>query len=135
MASTGARTYQDVGTNTADPVTITTMLMEGSLKALRRARMFADQGQGDKSAAEAERAHLILGELLVTLDREQGEIAEGLASVYTYCLRCVTEGALAPEKYDEAAKHVARIAEAWKTATTAYRADLAAARGRQEAVA
>ena len=107
---------------TADPVTLTTMLYDGAIKALKRGQLFHAQGDRARTAAEAERAYLIIGELLATLDRSQGEIAEGLASVYGYCLRCITESALGDaSRLGEAEKHIARIADAWKSATSSLR--------------
>lgn len=123
MSSQGHSAYQTVTALTADPVTLTTMLYEGAVKALRKAQILHEQGDLARTAEQTERAYLIIGELLATLDRSQGEVAENLAAVYSYCLRCITESTLGqPRLLAEAEKHMSRITAAWKTATASLRA-------------
>jgi flagellar protein FliS len=110
--------YRTVRTTTADPVTLTAMLYDGALKAIRRARVFAEQGNRQRFADEATRAHLIVGELLATLDMSQGELPRSLSAIYVYCIRCIISAT--PTDFaslDEAEKHIGRIADSWKTAT------------------
>lgn len=127
MTTEGYNAYRTVGTTTADPVTLTTMLYDGALKALRRARMFAQQGETQRFFDETGRAHLIVGELLATLDMEQGgEIARTLSALYVYCMRCIIEArADNTAMLDEAERHITRITEAWKKATDELRTQAA----------
>ena len=127
MTTEGYNAYRTVGTTTADPVTLTTMLYDGALKALRRARMFAQQGETQRFFDETGRAHLIVGELLATLDMEQGgEIARNLSALYVYCMRCIIEArADNTAMLDEAERHITRITEAWKKATDELRTQAA----------
>ena len=127
MTTEGYNAYRTVGTTTADPVTLTTMLYDGALKALRRARMFAQQGETQRFFDETGRAHLIVGELLATLDMEQGgEIARTLSALYVYCMRCIIEArADNTAMLDEAKRHITRITDAWKKATDELRTQAA----------
>lgn len=127
MTTEGYNAYRTVGTTTADPVTLTTMLYDGALKALRRARMFAQQGETQRFFDETGRAHLIVGELLATLDMEQGgEIARNLSALYVYCMRCIIEArADNTAMLDEAERHITRITDAWKKATDELRTQAA----------
>lgn len=129
--------YRTADVSTADPVTLTTMLYEGALKALKKARMFHADGRRERFLDETQRAHLIIGELLATLDHEKGgEMAANLAAIYAYSIRCIidsTTGDVA--KLDEAEKHITRIAEAWRSATTELRIAAATAAEQGEAVA
>lgn len=127
MTTEGYTAYRTVGTTTADPVTLTTMLYDGALKALRRARMFAQQGETQRFFDETGRAHLIVGELLATLDMEQGgEIARTLSALYVYCMRCIIEArADNTAMLDEAERHITRITDAWKKATDELRTQAA----------
>ena len=136
MTTEGYNAYRTVGTTTADPVTLTTMLYDGALKALRRARMFAQQGETQRFFDETGRAHLIVGELLAALDMEQGgEIARNLSALYVYCMRCIIEArADNTAMLDEAERHITRITEAWKKATDELRTQ-AASGAAAEAVA
>ncbi|GBD23818.1 Flagellar protein FliS [bacterium HR29] len=116
--------YRTTTIATADPVTLTTMLFDGALKAMRRARLRYEEGRRKEFLDELERASLIVGELLATLDYERGgELAKNLSAIYAYCLRRLTEATLGElDKLAEAEKHIGRIAEAWKQAAAAYRA-------------
>ena len=127
-----AAAYTTVTTSTADPITLTTMLYDGAVKAMKKARLHFEGGNRERFLDEVGRAHLIVGELLATLDREQGgELAENMAAVYGYCIRCLVESTTGEvEKLAEAELHISRIGDAWKIAT----AQLAAA-GPRRAVA
>lgn len=111
--------YRQTTIATAHPVAITTMLFDGALRAMRRARMRHEEGRRDEFLKELERAYLIVGELLATLDFERGgDLAKQLSGIYAYCLRQLVEATLGDlEKLAEAEKHIGRIAEAWKKAT------------------
>jgi flagellar protein FliS len=128
MTSNPYAAYRTVETMTADPVTLTTMLFDGAVKALRKARLHWENGNRQGFNDETNRAYLIIGELRATLDMSQGEIAENLAGIYAYCLRRIVEGSLGDlGKLEEAERHIARIGEAWKVATAQLRAQAAGA--------
>lgn len=124
-----AAAYTAVGTHTADPITLTTMLYDGAVKAMKKARLHFEGGNRERFLDEVGRAHLIVGELLATLDREKGgELAENMAAVYGYCIRCLVECTVGDiALLSEAEGHITRIADAWKAAT----AQLVASRPRQ----
>lgn len=122
MTTNAVDAYRTQGILTADPVTLTTMLYDGALKAIRKARLHHEAGNQTGFADQVERASLIVGELLATLDMEQGELSRNLNGIYTYCLRILLESTLGDvSKLDEAEKHVGRIAESWKAATASLR--------------
>lgn len=127
MTANAFEAYKTVGTGTADPVTLTTMLYDGAIKAMKKARIHFESGNRERFLDESGRAHLIVGELLATLDRDAGgEIAGQLAGVYAYCLRCLvacTTGDMT--QLEEAEKHITRIVTAWKTATGTLKATAA----------
>lgn len=135
MTVTAHDAYRTIRATTADPVALTTMLYDGALKAIRRARLFAGQEERSRFLDEIERAHLILGELIVTLDHERGgELADNLAELYAYTMRCLVQATLGETgQLDEAEKHIGRIATAWKTATAQLRAEDALPRGQTAA--
>lgn len=127
--------YRQIDTVTASPAVLTGMLFDGALKAIRRARLFAVPGSGQKFYDQTQKAHLILGELLATLDMDQGELPRGLAAIYSYCLQRLALASIEnPAPLDEVERHVARIGEAWKSATMQLAADVAA-NGQADAVA
>lgn len=134
MSSNPYAAYRTVETTTADPITLTTMLYDGCVKALRKAALHWEGGNRTGFNDETNRAYLIIGELLSTLDMSQGEIAENLAGLYTYCLRLIAESSTGRlEKLAEVERHIATIGEAWKTATASLRANRAMPRGAEAA--
>jgi flagellar protein FliS len=123
MTSKAIATYQTVTATTADPVTLTTMLFDGGVKAIKKARLHHEAKDRQGFVRETERSYLIIGELLATLDLEQGELPRRLSGLYAYCMRCIVESSLGDmAKLDEAEEHLTRIAEAWKAATADWRA-------------
>ena len=135
MSNSALDAYSTAPILTADPVTLTSMLFDGALKAMRKARRLHESGNRQGFIDETGRAQLIVGELLATLDLSQGEVARNLSGVYAYCLRNLVECTLGDlSKLAEAEKHIGRVAEAWKSATQQLRASAASA-GSVEAAA
>lgn len=136
MANNPFAAYHVTGTTTADPVTLTTMLYDGTLKALRKSRMHLEAGNRQGFHDETNRAYLIIGELRSTLDLGQGELAEGLAAIYAYCLRLLVEASMGDAaKIVEVEGHIGRIADAWRAATAQLKATHASGRTGAEAAA
>ena len=134
MTSNPYAAYRTVETTTADPITLTTMLYDGCVKALRKAALHWENGNRTGFNDETNRAYLIIGELLSTLDMSQGEISENLAGIYGYCLRLIVESSMGDlAKIGEVEGHISKIAEAWKTATASLRASRALPRGAEAA--
>ncbi|MGH2631899.1 MAG: flagellar export chaperone FliS [Tepidiformaceae bacterium] len=124
MSTAPYSAYKVTATTTADPITLTTMLFDGGVKAIKKARLQSESGNRKGFLREVERAYLIVGELLATLDLSQGELPKTLSGIYAYCMRCITESTLGDlSKLDEAEKHITRIAGAWKQATGSLRAE------------
>lgn len=119
MSTTGADAYRDTAIVSADPVSLTTLLFDGAIRAVKRARLHYEAGNRQRFLDEAERAQLILGELLASLDMDAGgEIATNLSGIYAYCIRQVIEATLGDiARLDEVERHIGRIASAWKEAT------------------
>ncbi len=123
MSNNPYAAYRSVEATTADPITLTTMLYEGAIKALRKSRLHWENNNRQGFNDESNRAYLIIGELLATLDMNQGEISEGLASLYVYCMKLITESSLGDlTKLQEVEQHIAKICDAWKVATASLRA-------------
>lgn len=122
MPTYAANAYLTVTASTADPVSLTTMLYDGVLKSLKKARLFHEQCDLTRYADECERSFLIVGELLATLDMSQGELPQTLSGIYAYCLRCITSATTGDvSRLDEVERHIGQIASAWKTATESIR--------------
>ena len=137
MSTPGADSYRDTAIISADPVALTTMLYDGAIRAVKRARLHYEGGNRQRFMDEAERAQLILGELLASLDMKAGgEIAANLSGIYAYCIRQIIEATLGDvAKLDDVERHISRIAAAWKEATAGVDVDELLQRPRQEGAA
>jgi flagellar protein FliS len=115
--------YSSTSVLSADGVTLTTMLFDGGLKAIRKARLHHESGNRDGYLNEIERASLIVGELLTSLDLSQGDIPQQLSGIYTYCIRRLIDSTLqGPAPLTEVEANLTMIADAWKVATTGLKA-------------
>lgn len=136
MTSNPYAMYRNVEATTADPITLTTMLYDGCVKALKKAALHLETGNRSGFNDETNRAYLIIGELVSTLDMSQGELATNLAGVYGYCMRLIVESSLGDvDKLREVEKHITTIATAWKAATSDLKAARAPLRAGAEAAA
>ena len=105
------------------------MLFDGGVKAIKRAKMQFKSQNRLGFVNETERAYLIVGELLATLDMEQGKLPRTLSGIYAYYMRCIVESRLGDmSKLDEAKLHATRIGEAGNASTAGYRAENAPGR-------
>lgn len=136
MSSNPYATYRNVEATTADPIALTTMLYDGCIKALKKAALHFENGNRNGFNDETNRAYLIIGELLSTLDMSQGEISNNLSGIYAYCMRLIVESSLGDlERLREVERHITIIATAWKTATADLKAARAPIRAGAEAAA
>ena len=99
----------------ATPGQLVVMLYDG-------ARRFLRQSVSAMNAGEVERAHTALrhGERIIshldgTLDHEQGEIADQLHSIYSFCLMHLNGARLEQDagRLDEVAELLGELREAW----------------------
>lgn len=128
--------YRTVEAFTADPITLTSMLYDGCVKALKKAVIHFENGNRTGFSDETNRAYLIIGELLSTLDMSQGEISSNLADIYSYCMRLIVESSFGNlERLAECERHISTIGNAWKVATADLKARRANSRSGAEAAA
>jgi len=103
---------------TASPAQLVTMLYDGALAALTRARMTWDQPL--EVNRELQRAQRILTELRVTLDYERGgEIAGNLGSLYVWMIDELIAANLDKDadRLDPVERTLKEIRAAWVEAT------------------
>ncbi len=118
MTTNGYSVYKKIDITTASPVTLTTMLFDGALKAIKKARLLYQDGDRAGFVAQTMKASDIVGELFVSLDMSQGELPRLLGDLYGYCIRRLGEATLDDvARLDEVEMHISRIATAWKEAT------------------
>lgn len=118
MSTNPYAAYNTVGTTTADPITLTTMLFDGGVKAIRKAKIHFQARNREGFLNETNRAYLIVGELLATLDLGQGELPKQLSGLYSYCMRLLIEASIGDTaRLDEVEAHLSKVGASWKQAT------------------
>ena len=123
MSTNLTNAYRNVDATTSDPVVLTTMLFDGAVKAMKKARLHHEQNNRTLFLDEISRAQLIVGELLSTLNLDQGELPRTLSGIYAYCLRALADASLGDvSRLDEAQRHITQIGQSWKTAAASLRA-------------
>ncbi|MBV4366376.1 flagellar export chaperone FliS [Erwinia sp. BNK-24-b] len=124
----GAQLYRKVGLESsvlgASQQQLTTLLFDGALSALVRARLFMQDGQiENKGNAISKAINIIENGLKVGLIDESGdELAANLLALYDYMIRRLLQGNLQNDvaAVQEVEDLLRNIADAWKevTATT-----------------
>jgi flagellar protein FliS len=114
--------YRTVDATTSDPAVLTTMLFDGAITAMKKARIQLEHGNRHLFLDEISRAQMIVGELLSTLNLDHGELPRTLSGIYAYCLRALTDASLGNlARLDEAQRHISQIGDSWKSATGGLR--------------
>lgn len=117
--------YRTTQVETASQDQLIVMLYDGALRFLKRGRDALQAGQPDKAGVHVGRAQAIITELLVTLDRDTGEIADRLAGLYEFCLRTCTTALLRrdPAQIDQVESILRPLREAWAEAGRQLRSE------------
>jgi flagellar secretion chaperone FliS len=91
------------------------MLYDGARRFLGQAGAAMAEGDIERSHQTLRRAELIVAHLDGTLDHSQGEVADRLHAIYTYCLRRLLTARLDrdPAKLDEVCELLGELREAW----------------------
>mgnify|MGYP002524420146 FL=1 len=92
------------------------MLYDGAIKFLEEACVYMDKKHGTEQVHNnIVKAQEIIYELLSSLNYEAGEIANRLASIYTYMNQKLTEGNISKTKPPvlEVIKYLKELKEAW----------------------
>lgn len=93
-----AAQYQEVAVRSAAPGQLIVMVYDHLLLNLRRARLGLEQGDVELRLTSFDRARQALGELLATLDHDQGgEMARQLNALYAFLLGELTDLGMHPE--------------------------------------
>jgi flagellar protein FliS len=108
--------YRQQSVLTASPGQLVVMLYDGCLRFLHQTSHAWREGQNHLAHARIGRAEAIIGELLSTLDLEQGgEIASRLQGIYVFCLRHLADARRDndPQPVDEVAELLSELRDSW----------------------
>ena len=108
--------YRESAVMTASPAQLVVMLYDGAARFLKQAEVVAAEGAWSDAGERITRADMIIDELLITLDPEQGgEVAVQLQSIYVFCKRLLIEARLEKdvERIRRTAALLADLRESW----------------------
>ena len=116
------QSYRQHTVLTASPGQLVVLLYDGAVRFLRQSVAALGVGETERAFGALRRADAILEELLLTLDPEAGELADGLRDLYLFCRRHLTQARLDrdPAAIEQVAVLLADLREGWaQVATTA----------------
>jgi flagellar protein FliS len=107
--------YRSSSVMTASPAQLVVMLYDGAGRFLRQAELAADEGAWPHALDRLDKADAILDELLVTLDKEAGQVADRLQGIYVFCKKLLIEARIEHdvERIRRTAGLLAELREAW----------------------
>jgi flagellar protein FliS len=113
--ATAQQAYRDSAILTAPPERLVVMLYDGVNRFLIQGATALRSGDMTVTNDRLRRAEAIITELRATLDLSQGQVANNLESIYSFCQRHLLEARLKrdPEKIEHVAKLLRELREAW----------------------
>jgi len=110
--------YRQGAVMAATPAELIVMLYDGARRFLRQAGLAMAEGEIERAHNTLRRAELIVAHLDSVLDYEQGEVAQNLHSIYSFCLAHLNSARLAqdPSKLEEVSDMLGELREAWAQA-------------------
>jgi flagellar secretion chaperone FliS len=107
--------YREAAVLTASPVQLVVMLYDGVERFLRQAEVVMVEGGVAQAHDRMQRGEAIIDELLRTLDKSAGEVAERLEAIYVFCKRLLMEARVEknPAKLAKVRSLLAPLRESW----------------------
>ncbi len=113
--------YTESSVLTATPERLVVMLYDGAIRFLYAAAAASRDGRRDVTRDRLRRAQAVLDELNRSLDMSQGQIARNLRDLYNFCSRHLIDSTAKgdPSGYEDVAKLLAELREAWDQSSAA----------------
>jgi flagellar secretion chaperone FliS len=107
--------YRQGAVLAATPAQLVVMLYDGARRFLRQAATTMRCGEIERTHNTLRRAELIIAHLDGTLDREQGEVAEHLHTLYGFCLEHLNRARISQDAsvVEEVSELLGELREAW----------------------
>lgn len=129
LAHDALQQYRSTQVQTASQEQLLLMLYEGAIRFLNRARGALAGGRNDEASRFLQRGQDIIGELMVSLDFEAGEIAGNLYSLYAFMQERLVLAQLRrdPELVDGVVAILTDLRQAWSGAIRTVKGGMAVA--------
>lgn len=107
--------YRQGAVLAASPGQLVVMLYDGARRFLRQASLAMQAGEIERAHNTLRRAEMIIAHLDGTLDLDQGQVAERLHAIYTFCLGHLNSARMSQDasKLDEVSGLLGELREAW----------------------
>jgi flagellar protein FliS len=107
--------YREAAVLTASPAQLVVMLYDGMERFLRQAEIVMAEGAVVHANDRMQKAEAILDELLRTLDKSAGLLAERLEAIYVFCMRLLMEARIDREasKLEKVRHLMGELRESW----------------------
>lgn len=118
--ATAPQAYRANSILTASPQQLVVMLYDGAHRFLLQSAAAMRAGDIQTVNERLRRAEAIIDELVATLDMEQGEIAQRLAAIYSFCRRLLSEARMErdPQRIEQADSLLGELRESWAQLAT-----------------
>lgn len=110
--------YRQGAVMAATPAELIVMLYDGARRFLRQAGLAMAEGEIERAHNTLRKAELIVAHLDSVLDYEQGEVADNLHQIYSFCLAHLNSARLTQDasKLEEVSDMLGELREAWAQA-------------------
>jgi flagellar secretion chaperone FliS len=107
--------YREAAVMTASPIQLVVMLYDGIERFLRQAEAAMAEGAVAQANDRMQKGEAIIDELLATLDKRAGQIAERLEGIYVFCKRLLMQARVerAAGKCEQVRKLLRPLRDAW----------------------
>jgi flagellar protein FliS len=113
--------YTESAVLTAEPAQLICLLYKGAIRFTGQAAAEIEGGHPERCWNGVRRAQAILDELNFSLDMSQGDISDRLRSIYLFCKRQLTDGALGADagSLRTVMRLLAELLQSWEQVTAA----------------
>jgi flagellar protein FliS len=110
--------YRQGAVMAATPAELIVMLYDGARRFLRQAGLAMAEGEVERAHNTLRRAELIVAHLDSVLDYEQGEVAQNLHSIYSFCLAHLNSARMTQDasKLEQVSDMLGELRDAWAQA-------------------
>lgn len=116
MSVNAYQVYKQTQVNTASQGELILMLFDGAIRFSNQARQLILEGDLEGANAKLIRAQDIMTEFMISLDMNQGEIAQNLYRLYDFIHNCLVQANVKKDVtlIDEAVRFLTELRDTWR---------------------
>lgn len=116
MSVNAYQVYKQTQVNTASQGELILMLFDGAIRFSNQARQLILEGDLEGANAKLIRAQDIMTEFMISLDMNQGEIAQNLYRLYDFIHNCLVQANVKKDVtlIDQAVRFLTELRDTWR---------------------